>query len=77
MTLIFNNGIQPSGGGSSVTVDQTYDATSENPQSGTAVAEAIATVDLSNYYNKSETEDKLAKKQNLLSPNAPLSPMRS
>ena len=32
-------------GGSSVTVDQTYDATSANPQSGTAVAEAIATVD--------------------------------
>lgn len=45
MTFIFDNGIQPGGGGSSVTVDQTYDATSENPQSGTAVAEAIATVD--------------------------------
>lgn len=30
------------GGGGSITVDQTYDATSTNPQSGTAVAEAIA-----------------------------------
>lgn len=30
--------------GSSVTVDQHYDATSENPQSGTAVAEALQTV---------------------------------
>lgn len=32
------------GGGGSITVDQTYDATSANAQSGTAVAEAIATV---------------------------------
>lgn len=33
-----------SGGGGSIEVDQTYDATSANAQSGTAVAEAIATV---------------------------------
>lgn len=32
-----------SGGGGSITVDQTYDATSTNAQSGTAVAEAVAT----------------------------------
>lgn len=33
-------------GGGSITVDQTYDATSTNAQSGIAVAEAIATVAL-------------------------------
>ena len=32
------------GGGGSITVDQTYDATSPNAQSGTAVAEALATI---------------------------------
>lgn len=32
------------GGGGSITVDQTYDATSTNAQSGTAVAEAVATI---------------------------------
>jgi hypothetical protein len=31
-------------GGGSITVDQTYDATSTNAQSGTAVAEALATI---------------------------------
>jgi hypothetical protein len=32
------------GGGGSITVDQTYNATSPNAQSGTAVAEAVATI---------------------------------
>jgi hypothetical protein len=32
------------GGGGSITVDQTYDATSTNAQSGTAVAEALETI---------------------------------
>lgn len=32
------------GGGGSITVDQTYDATSTNAQSGTAVAEALGTI---------------------------------
>ena len=45
----YNNGStsyswQQEGGGSSSFVDQTYDATSTNAQSGTAVAEALATV---------------------------------
>lgn len=45
MGTIFKNGIQyAGGGGSSVTVDQTYDATSENAQSGKAVAEAVSGV---------------------------------
>ena len=38
-------------GGGSGTVDQTYDATSTNAQSGTAVAEAIATVDSSTTFD--------------------------
>ena len=38
-----------SGGGGSGTVDQTYDPTSTNAQSGTAVAEALATLDLTAY----------------------------
>lgn len=33
-----------SSGGGSITVDQTYDATSSNAQSGTAVAEALLTI---------------------------------
>lgn len=47
MGFRFNtNSITPtsSGGGGSITVDQTYDATSPNAQSGTAVAEALATI---------------------------------
>ena len=36
-----------SGGGAFI--DQTYDATSTNAQSGTAVAEALATLDLTAY----------------------------
>ena len=36
-------------GGSSVTVDQTYDATSTNAQSGTAVAQAVAGVHIPNF----------------------------
>lgn len=42
-TIVFDsNGALSAVGGSSVTVDQTYDATSTNAQSGTAVAEAIS-----------------------------------
>lgn len=41
-------------GGSTATVDQTYDATSENAQSGKAVASA-----LSGYYNKAETDEQI------------------
>lgn len=37
------NDVTISASGSSVTVDQTYDATSTNPQSGTAVAGAVST----------------------------------
>lgn len=37
------NDVTISASGSSVTVDQTYDATSANPQSGTAVAGAVST----------------------------------
>lgn len=40
------------------TIDQTYKETSENAQSGKAVAEALKTVsvDLSNYYTKTEVD---------------------
>lgn len=49
--------------GSDVEVDQIYSPTSENAQSGKAVAEAIALieVDLTNYYTKSEVDDALAR----------------
>lgn len=42
-TIYMGTAAPASGGGGSITVDQTYDATSPNAQSGTAVAEAIAT----------------------------------
>lgn len=42
-TIYMGTAAPASGGGGSITVDQTYDATSTNAQSGTAVAEAVAT----------------------------------
>lgn len=42
LTKILGIKYELAGGGSSVTVDQTYDATSTNAQSGTAVAEAVS-----------------------------------
>lgn len=41
MGAIYKSGILYTGGGGGGTVDQTYDATSANAQSGTAVAEAV------------------------------------
>lgn len=43
-TIYMGTAAPASGGGGSGTVDQTYDPTSTNAQSGTAVAEALATV---------------------------------
>lgn len=42
-TIYMGTAAPASGGGGSITVDQNYDATSTNAQSGTAVAEAIST----------------------------------
>ena len=44
------------GGGFNVTVDQTYSPKSENPQSGKAVAEAIANIDVSGSYTLTEED---------------------
>lgn len=41
--MFYKGSAVSSNGGGSITVDQTYDATSPNAQSGTAVAEAVAT----------------------------------
>lgn len=41
-------------------VDQTYNSESQNAQSGKAVAEALSKVDLSEYYTKEETDDKIS-----------------
>lgn len=48
------------------TIDQNYNASSQNPQSGTAVAQAVATkADASNVYTKSEADALLSNKANL------------
>ena len=46
---------------SKISIDQSYNPDSENAQSGKAVAEAVSkvNVDLSNYYTKEETDNKI------------------